>query len=136
MQMTAALAANGQTLQQCRAFSHCAARLVRSGMHVGVDAGLVGLIGRPVDKAGMVIGKKHCPLGLGQMTGSSAHPALFIDVTLMAALSVSICASIHRVGEHMMDGGIRSSNPADRAVHGGAQREGGSFGAEPETYLA
>src|SRR5580700_11327568 len=32
------------------------------------------------------------------------EPALFIDVTLMAALSVSICASIHRVGEHMMDG--------------------------------
>ena len=64
MQMAATLAASGQTLQQCGAFSHCTASLVRLGMNVGVDAGLVGLIGCPVDEAGMVIRKKHRPLGL------------------------------------------------------------------------
>ena len=69
-------------------------------MHVGVDAGLVSLVGCPVDEAGMVIGKKHCPLALGQMTGSSAEPALFIHITLMAALSVSTYAPAYtRVGK-------------------------------------
>src|ERR1700761_6094383 len=134
--MAATLAANSQTLQQCGALSHCAACLMRLGMNVGVDAGLVGLVGRPVDKTQVVIGKKHRPLGLGQMTCASAEPALFINVTFMAALSVSICASIYRIGEHMMDGGIRWSNPADRALHAGAQRKEESFGTEPEPYLA
>ena len=101
--MAATLAANGQTLQQCGAFSHCAACLVRLGMNVGVDASLVGLVGGPVNETWMVIRKKHRPLGRGQMTGSSAESALFINVTLMAALSVSICASIHRIGEYVMD---------------------------------
>src|SRR6266496_1838836 len=70
------------------------------------------------------------------MTRSSAEPTLFIDVTFMAALSVSICASIHRIGEHMMDGRIRRSNPADLALHTGAQREGKSFGTRPEPDFA
>ena len=48
MQMPATLAAGGQTLQQCGAFSHCTACLVRLGMNVGVDAGLIGLVGCPV----------------------------------------------------------------------------------------
>src|SRR5258708_280332 len=136
MQMAATLAASGQTLQQCGAFSHCAACLMRLGMNVSVDAGLVGLVGCPVDETWMVIRKKHRPLGQGQMTGSSAEPALFIDVSLMAALSVGICASIYRIGEHMMDGGIRRSDPADLTVHGGAQREGKPFGTKPEPDLA
>src|SRR5580700_6540051 len=60
-----------------------------------------------------------------------------MSVTSMnRAGSVSICASIHRVGEHMMDGGIRWSNPADRAVHALARRKGQSFGMEPEPDLA
>jgi hypothetical protein len=97
MQMAATLAASRQTLQQCGAFFHCTACLVTLRMHVGVDASLVGLAGCSVDEAGMMIGKKDRPLGLGQMTRSSAEPTLFIDVTLMATFSVSICASIHRI---------------------------------------
>ena len=64
MQMTATLAADGETLQQCGALSHRATCLVRLGMNIGVDAGLISLISCPVDEALVVIGKKHRPFGL------------------------------------------------------------------------
>ena len=105
-------------------------------MNVGIEAGLVGLVGCPVDEAWMMIRKKHRPLIQGQMTGSFSDRAVFIDVTFMASLAVSVCASIHRIGEHVVDGGVSRSNPADLALHAGAQREGKSFGTEPEPDLA
>ena len=33
------------------------------------------------------------------MTGAFAQSALFVDITLMTALSIRISASIHRIGE-------------------------------------
>jgi len=92
VQMPATLTTDSQTLQQCGAFSHCAACLVRLRMDVGVDARLVGLVSRPVDETMLVIGKKHRPLRLGKETRSPAQSSLFIDVTFMTALAVRICA--------------------------------------------
>jgi len=105
-------------------------------MNVGVDAGMVGLIRCPVNVSPVVIGKKHRPLRLGKKTRPLAQSALFIDITFVTTLTVGICASIHRVGEHSMDGGIRCGNPANRTVHVGAKRKAEAFGTKPQPYLA
>jgi len=105
-------------------------------MNVGVDAGLVGLERRPIDEPGMVFGKKNGPLGHGQMTSSSSEHSLFIDITLMTRLSVGVSASIHRIGEHVMEGSVSRSNPTDLTFHVGSQREGKTLRAEPKPDLA
>jgi len=105
-------------------------------MNVGDDVSLVGMAGCRVDETWMVIGKKHRPIGQRHLTGSLAEPALFVDVTLMATLSVSMCASIHRINEPLMDGGKRWTNPAYLAVDAVARGKVKSFGTEPEPDLA
>jgi len=105
-------------------------------MNVGVDACLVGLERRPIDEPGMVLGQKHGPLGHGQMTSSSSEHSLFIDITLMTRFSVGVSASIHRIGEHVMEGSVSGSNPTDRTFHVGSQREGKTLRAEPKPDLA
>ena len=83
------------------------------GMDVGVDACLVGLERRPINEGGMVLGQKHGPLGHGHMTSSSSEHSLFIDVTLMTRFSVGGSGSIHRIGEHVMEGRVSRSDPTD-----------------------
>src|SRR5215831_644159 len=65
-QTTAAVAAAGDTLQECAAFSHGATRLgwiiVRPRSRVLGDARLVGFIGRPVDVTLMVSTDDYWPL--------------------------------------------------------------------------
>ncbi len=100
----ATLPTSSQALQQCGPFSHRTSGLVGLGMHVGIDACLVGLEGGPVDVAGMMFGKKHRPLGHGQKTSSLAQPSLVIDVAFSMRLPVRVRASIHRIGEYVMDG--------------------------------
>src|SRR5262245_2965161 len=71
-QTTAAVAAAGDTLQECAAFSHGATRvgwiMVRPRPGVGSDACLVGFIGRPVDVALMVLPDEYLPLLARQMS--------------------------------------------------------------------
>src|SRR5262245_41956067 len=71
-QTTAAVAAAGDTLQECAAFSHGATRvgwiMVRPRPGVGSDACLVGFIGRPVDVASMVLLDEYLPLLARQMS--------------------------------------------------------------------
>ncbi|MGE5289381.1 MAG: hypothetical protein ACM3ML_19710, partial [Micromonosporaceae bacterium] len=56
-ELAAAGSAGGQALQQRAAFPHGpGAGLAGLGADVGADAGLVGLVGVPVDEPGMVIG--------------------------------------------------------------------------------
>src|SRR5262250_3206845 len=49
---------------------------------------------------------------------------------------VSVRASIHRIGEHLMDGVITGCDPSDVALHMGSQWEGKTFGAEPQPDFA
>src|SRR6266436_432284 len=76
-------------------------------MQVGVDAYLVSLEGGPIDIAEMMFAKKHRPLGHGQKTSSLAQPSVVIDVLFSMKFSVGVRASIHRIGEYGMDGGVR-----------------------------
>ena len=86
-------------------------------MNIAVDAGLVGLEGGPIDVAGMMLGKQDRPLGHGQMTSASAESALLIDVPFMTTSSVEISASIHRIGEYVMDRSVCRRDPTDRVFH-------------------
>src|SRR5260370_26792153 len=108
---------------------------MRLRMNVGVYAGLVGLERRPIDEPGMVFGKKNGPLGHGQMTSSSSEHSLFIDITLMTRLSVGVSASIHRIGEHVMEGSVSRSNPTDLTFHVGSQRRSEEHTSELQSHL-
>jgi hypothetical protein len=61
---------------------------------------------------------------------------LFIDIPFLARPSVDVSARIHRMGEHLMDRGIRGSDPTDLAFPVPAHGEGKALGAEPEPDLA
>src|SRR4051794_19883472 len=115
MQTAAAMTARGQTLQQRRAFSHSASGLMRSRPGVGIEPGLVGLKRWPIDEAGMVVGNEHGPFIEGKLTYPFLDGAVFIDITFASALAVGVSASIHRIGEDVMQRGVRRSDPADLA---------------------
>src|SRR5208283_4871091 len=133
---TATLPTSSEALQQCAAFSHGAARLVWLRMLVGINACLVDLERDPVNETWMMFGKKHGPLRHGQKTGSLAEPSLVIDVAFTMRLPVRVRASIHRIGEYLMDGVIAGCDPTDLALHMGSQGEGKTFRAEPQPDLA
>src|SRR5215469_4735563 len=71
------------------------------------------------------------------------HPfsdrALCIDVTFVASLAVGVSASIHRIGQDLVNGMVGGSDPADRPGHAGRIRlqwQRQSFGTEPEPDAA
>src|SRR5215467_5099085 len=70
------------------------------------------------------------------MTSSSAQRALLIHVTFPTAFSIGVSASIHRIGERVVDGRVRRGGPPDLAVRAGSRGKGKTLGAEPEPDLA
>ena len=54
-------------------------------------------------------------------TGTMPRPlfddTLFIDVAFVLGLAVGVSASIHRIGEDMVECGVRGGDPADRTRH-------------------
>jgi hypothetical protein len=72
----------GHSLEERYAFSHGAAALVGLRTGVGAEARLIGLIGRPIDKARVVLGDKYGPLGTRQVTGPFFNHPLCIDIAL------------------------------------------------------
>src|ERR1700746_107172 len=101
-------------------------------MHGGVDAYVVSLEGGPIDVAEMMFAKKHRPLGHGQKTSSLAQSSLVIDVLFSVKFSVGVRASIHRIGEYGMGGGVRRRAPPDLALHVLTRGEGKTLGAGPQ----
>src|ERR1700682_6232192 len=114
MQTPPAMAAGGHALQQCRTLSHGASRVVRPWSCVGIEPCLVGLKGGPIDEARMVVGDENPPLIDGQMTHSLLDGAVFIDVAFAPCLAVGVSASIHRIGEDVVERGVGRSDPADQ----------------------
>ena len=72
------------------------------------------------------------------MTNSFLDGAVFIDVAFVAALAVGVSASIHRIGEDVVECSVGRRDPADLAGcrRCRLQREGQAFGAEPEPDAA
>src|SRR5207244_8672213 len=73
---------------------------------------------------------------VGQMTSAPSEPSLFVDIAFMTTPSVDVSASIHRMGEHIMNRGVSGSDPTDLAFHVLAHGEGKTLGTEPEPDLA
>ena len=102
----AAATASRQSLQQGGPFTdRPRARLVSLGANVGADAGLVGLVGGPVDVAGVMAHYQHLPVGAFQVTGPAAHVTVIIDAAGPAGAAVHISTSVGGVGEHSVDRG-------------------------------
>src|ERR1700686_3233668 len=116
------MAAGGDALQQCRALSHCASGLVWLRPGVGVEPRLIGLEGSPIDEAGMMVRNEDCPLIHRKMPNAFLDGAVFIDVAFVAGLAVGVSASIHRIGENVVERSISRRDPADRTGHTGRRR--------------
>jgi hypothetical protein len=102
---------------------------------VGVEPRLVRLKGSPIDEAGMMVWDENGPLIDGQMTHPLPDDTLFIYVAFAPGLAVGVSASIHRIGEDLMECVIGRSDPADRARHTSRRRlqwKRQTFGAKPE----
>ena len=115
VQPPAAMAAGDDPLQQGRALSHRSSCLMRLGPGVGIEPRLIGLEGRPIDEARMMVLDEDGPLIDGKMTHPFPDGAVFIDVAFVPGLAVGVSASIHRIGQDVVDCGVSRSDPADRA---------------------
>ena len=97
------MAASDDALQQRRALSHRASCLVRLRLGVGIEPRLVGFEGGPIDEAGMMVADENGPLIHGQMPHPFPDGAVFIDVAFVAGLAVGVSASIHRIGQDVVE---------------------------------
>src|SRR5215831_2432239 len=139
VQTSATVFASDDSLQQCRSLSHCPSRLVWSRLRIGIESSLVGLESGPIDKAGMMVPDNNGPLIQGQMPHPLSDDSLFIDVAFVPGLAVGVSASIHRIGEDLVECMIGGGNPADRAGQAGGrglQWKRQAFGTEPEPHPA
>ena len=114
VQSAAAMATSGDALQQRRALSHRAPRLMGLRPGVGIEPRLIGLVGGPINEARVVVLDENGPLLHGQMTNPFPDRTVFIDVAFVLSLTVGVSASIHRIGENVVEGGVSRSDPADR----------------------
>ena len=108
---------------------------MRPGSGVGIEPRLIGLIGRPLDEAGMMVLNENRPLIHRQMPTTFSDGAVFIKVAFVLGLAVGVSASIHRIGQDLVECVIGGSYPADRTRHAGGdglQRKRQTFGTEPE----
>jgi hypothetical protein len=113
-ELSAALPANSDALQQSRALSHCASpRLMRARMSIGGDARPIGLIGRPIDVTLVVILDKHRPLRLRQLPDTLPTGAGGVEDDLMATLPVGIRPGIDRIGHYLIDADVARRDPAN-----------------------
>src|SRR5882762_8963758 len=102
---------------------------------VGVEPRLIGLKGRPIDEAGMMVRNEDGPLIHRKMPNAFPDGAVFIDVAFVPGLAVRVSASIHRIGEDVVECGVSRSDPADRTRHTSRRRlkwKRQTFGAEPK----
>jgi hypothetical protein len=109
---------------------------------VRVEACLNGFKRGPVDETIMMLGQKHRPLVLRQMTNAASDSPLLIDIALVAGLPIDVGASIHRIAEHVIDGDVGRRDPTElmaREERGHEahrmHREGQPFRAEPQPDL-
>src|SRR5680860_1047833 len=135
--------AGGQALQQRAAFPHGpGAGLVRLGTDVGTDAGLVGLVGVPVEEPVVVVGDEDLPLILGDLATPGTQRPVVVDVALHAGASVDVGAGIGGMGQGGVDRVVGRLHPGDvrwpAAAHvtGGLQRPAQPLVAQPQPHAA
>jgi hypothetical protein len=131
-QFAAAMAAGGEALQEGGAFSHGTSGLMRFGASVGIESSLIGLKGWPIDESGMMIGNEDEPLSEGEVAHSFFDDTVFVDITLAATFTIGVGASIYRISQDTVDGGVGGGDPTDLAMGSDLHRTLQRFGTEPE----
>src|SRR4051812_34877345 len=81
----------------------------------------IRLKGCPIDEAGMMILNENGPLIHGQMPNAFPDNAVFINVAFVLGLAVGVSASIHRIGQDLMQCVVSRRYPADRTRHSGGR---------------
>ena len=76
--------AAGQPLQQRGPSAPRRCPAGAPGPGVGADAGLVGLVGVPVDEPAMMVGDEHLPVGLGERAAAGAQHPVVADIAFGA----------------------------------------------------
>src|SRR6187551_788744 len=112
VQSAPAMAATREALQQRAAFPHRAAPLVWPWPGIAREARLVGLIGLPVDVAGMMLLDEHLPLGTGEAPNALAPHAGGIQHCLASSFAIHISARIYGISQHIVDRRITRVDPA------------------------
>ena len=74
----------------------------------------MGFEGGPIDETRMMVPDENGPLIHGQVPRALFDDTLFIDVAFVPGLAVGVSASIHRIGEDVMECGVRRDDPTDR----------------------
>jgi hypothetical protein len=103
---------------------------------VGIVPRWIGFEGGPINEARMVFADEDGPLIDGKMMHPRFDCAVFIDVTFRPAFAVGVSASIHRIGEDMMQRGVGGGDPADLPGRAGLLGEGQVLRAEPKPDAA
>src|SRR5258706_3425545 len=81
---------------------------MRLRMGVGGNARPIGLIGRPVDEAGVMLWDEDRPFGAWQLADLPFAAPGRIERDLTPGFSVNIGARVNRVCQHMINSGIVS----------------------------
>src|SRR5690349_23162574 len=105
---------------------------MRLGMGVGGNTRPIGLIGRPVDEAGVMLWDEDRPFGARQLADLPFAPPGRIERDLTPGFSVNIGARVNRVCQHMINSGIARVDPPDRCTIMGLHREGQALAAQPK----
>src|SRR5258708_6477039 len=69
------------------------------------------------------------------MPNAFSDGSVFINVAFVLGLAVGVSASIHRIGEDVVECGVSWGDPANGTRHSGGrslQRKGQTFGTKPE----
>src|ERR1019366_860979 len=132
LQTPTAGAADRDALQQGRTFSHRASRLMRTRTDVLPETLLVRFKSSPVDVARMMISDKDGPLAARAPLAAFAHPPTFIDIAQLMGFAIHVDAGIERIGQYMMDFGVRWRHPTDIVKRVPVQRKAQAFRAEPQ----
>ena len=96
----------------------------------------VGLEGRPVDIALMVILDQHLPFVHRQLAYSFAPRAGFVEHRLSAILAIDIGTRINRIGKHGMNGVVTGLAPAQLVMSIKRQREFDFLRTQPQPDAA
>src|ERR1700739_253124 len=105
---------------------------MRPRMGVGGNARPIGLIGRPVDEAGVMLWDEDRPFGARQLADLPFAPPARIERDLTPGFSVNIGARVNRVCQHMINSGIAWVDTPDRCTIMGLHREGQALAAHPK----
>jgi len=105
-----------EALEQRGAFSQRASPLVWSRTSAAIEPSLIALEGGPVNVTRMVLREENRPLLEGEMTRPFLDRSVFIEVARATSLAARVRASVHRIGDDAVGGGVGRGDPANLSL--------------------